>query len=151
MPKIADAIDNSADILDSRDVIARIDYLESERETIAEALDDVPPLGDDEHATALAAAQEALADWEEEEGAELRALKALADEASGSADWPHGEALIRDSYFEDYARELAEDIGAMRDSDSWPYTCIDWEKAARELQYDYTSVDFAGVTYWIRS
>ena len=30
-------------------------------------------------------------------------------------------------------------------------TCIDWAQAARELRMDYTSVDFDGVTYWIRS
>ena len=28
---------------------------------------------------------------------------------------------------------------------------IDWAQAAHELQMDYTSVDFDGVTYWIRS
>ena len=26
----------------------------------------------------------------------------------------------------------------------------DWERATRELQMDYTEVDFDGVTYWIR-
>lgn len=140
MPKIADAIDNSADIIDSRDVIARIDYLESERETVAETETTAPG--------ALT-----LQEWDEgDEGEELKALKALADEASGSADWQHGEALIRDSYFEDYARDLAEDIyGRELGEAKWPFTCIDWEEAADQLKQDYFSVDFAGVTYWIRS
>lgn len=35
--------------------------------------------------------------------------------------------------------------------DRWPYTCIDWEHAAKELRYDYSAADFDGVTYWIRS
>ena len=78
-------------------------------------------------------------------------MKALADEASGyAADWPHGETLIRDSYFKDYAMELADDIGAIDNNASWPLTCIDWDQAARELQMDYSAVDFDGVTYWIR-
>jgi hypothetical protein len=63
----------------------------------------------------------------------------------------HGETLIRDSYFEEYAQELAEDLGYLQKNVSWPYDCINWEQAARELQQDYTSADFDGVTYWLRS
>ena len=112
-------ITNSADVIDSRDVIDRIACLE---------------------------------DTEDEgERAELAALKALDEEASGYAeDWQHGATLIRDSYFETYAREMADDIGAINDEDEWPCTCIDWERAARELQRDYMSVEFDGVTYWVR-
>lgn len=125
---MAEEINNSMDIIDSRDVIARIDELESEIESAEE--DGEEP--DDEMVE------------------ELEVLKALADEAGDSPDWPYGEALIRDSYFEDYAQELAEDIGAIDRGASWPNNCIDWEWAARELQHDYIAVDFDGVTYWIR-
>ena len=38
---------------------------------------------------------------------------------------------------EDFAQSLAEDLGEIKNNVSWPYTCIDWEKAARELMYDY--------------
>ena len=38
---------------------------------------------------------------------------------------------------EDFAYSLAEDIGLMREEVQWPYTCIDWVHAARELMYDY--------------
>lgn len=67
------------------------------------------------------------------------------------SEWRHGETLIADGYFEDYARELADDIGAVKGSKAWPLTCIDWEKAARELQMDYTSVSYQGKDYWFRS
>jgi antirestriction protein len=59
--------------------------------------------------------------------------------------------LIRDSYFEDYAQELADDLGLLQKGSTWPYTCIDWEQAARELQMDYSMVTFDGVDYWVRS
>jgi hypothetical protein len=59
-------------------------------------------------------------------------------------------ALIRDSYFEDYARQLAEDIGAIDSKASWPNNHIDWEDATDALKQDYTEVDFDGVSYWIR-
>ena len=113
------SISNSDDLIDSRDVIARIDELEGAED--------------------------------EDEQAELTALEALRDEAEGyAADWRYGETLIRDSYFEDYARQLAEDIGALDKCDTWPATCIDWKQAANELKQDYTSVEFDGVTYWAR-
>jgi hypothetical protein len=86
----------------------------------------------------------------EDEQTELRALEALAEEGQGYGEWEDGVTLIRDSYFEEYAQELAEDIGAIGRDNQWPLYCIDWEWAARELQVDYTSVDFDGVTYWMR-
>ena len=125
---MANAIDNSLDVIDSRDVIARIEELESE----------LCP-SDESDGTDNA------------EREELATLVALADEASGyAADWQYGETLIRDSYFEEYAQELAEDVGAIDSNATWPNNCIDWERATRELQMDYSAVDFDGVTYWIR-
>lgn len=40
---------------------------------------------------------------------------------------------------EDFAQELAEELGYMDAKVSWPYDCIDWSRAARELMYDYNS------------
>ena len=37
---------------------------------------------------------------------------------------------------EDFAQEMAEDCGMIARKVEWPYTCIDWEQAARELMYD---------------
>jgi hypothetical protein len=128
---------NTDDVIDSRDIIARIEELESDIEAAEEDEDEVL----DE------AAEEELETLVEE----LETLKTLADEASGSPDWSYGEALIRDSYFQDYAQELAEDCCGMPNPDQWPARCIDWEQAARELQMDYMSVDFDGVDYWIRA
>jgi hypothetical protein len=79
----------------------------------------------------------------------------LADEITrlseeGIEYWEHGAMLIRDSYFTEYAQQLAEDCGMIPDGLSWPLTCIDWDLAARELQDDYFTVEFMGVTYWTR-
>lgn len=160
-------ISNSDDVIDSRDVIARIEELEGEREALAEAVteaknefdqaaaeatsqDEVNEFGD-KHAEA----KDALQAWDDDVdcGGELKALKALADEAQGyCSDWRHGAGLIRESHFKDYAQQFAEDIGAIKAdaSSQWPYTCIDWEKAARELKMDYTEVDYDGVAYLVR-
>lgn len=42
---------------------------------------------------------------------------------------------------EDFAQDMAEQLGSIDRDAQWPYTCIDWEHAARELMYDYSEVD----------
>lgn len=82
---------------------------------------------------------------------EYEALKELENEFSGYGDWDHGETLILDSHFEDYAIELAEETCCIENSNQWPFSCIDWEKAADELKHDYVSADAGGYTYWMRA
>ena len=113
-------IDNSTDIIDSRDIIERIEELENDDELL------------------------------EDETKELKTLKELQEEGSSyCCDWHYGATLIRDSYFEEYAQDFAEEIGAIDRDLSWPANCIDWKQATRELQMDYSSIDFDGVDYWV--
>jgi uncharacterized protein YukE len=134
-------IDNSQNVLDSRDITERIEELESEQTEL---------MGDWDGSSELTAPAEFLA-WEEEHGEELDTLRKLAEEGeSAVADWKYGETLIRDSYFEEYAQELASDIGAIDRNASWPACHIDWKAAAESLQQDYTSIEFGDVTYWVR-
>ena len=165
----ANEISNTDNVLDSRDIIDRIEYLESERESLTdevdkaqETLDDLDSddfvevsafeAAEDEARRELATAQANVKDWDEsDEGQELAKLKAFAEEAEGYAeDWRHGATLIHEDYFEDYARDLAAEGDYDMKNEQWPYTCIDWTQAAEELKQDYTSVDFDGETYWVR-
>jgi hypothetical protein len=136
-------LDNTEDVIDSRDVIQRLEELKIEwAVTTGEDADDFS-LSEDDWSVGLG--------WD---GAvEIVALLELADQGASLADWEYGETLIRDSYFEEYAQQLAEDIGAI-DSDAslgWPLGYIDWERAAEALQMDYTPIEFDGVTYWARA
>lgn len=116
------------DLYDSRDIIARIEYLESRRDDE----DQTDPL-------------------DEDEGEELDKLLALQHEAEPySEDWKYGSTLISDDYFEEYAEEFAYDIGAISREADWPISHIDWKAAADELKQDYTEVDFDGNSYWVR-
>lgn len=135
------------DVIDLRDVIARVEELREERDGFEL---DHPDGG----------TVEAPGEWaglNPDDSAELATLEALLEDCKGNGGDEQWEGywypvtLIRDNYFEDYAQELAEDVcsDAVANA-SWPLTCIDWEKAARELQMDYTSVEFDGVTYWTR-
>lgn len=114
-------ISNSDDMIDSRQIIERIEELD----------------GMDER--------------DEAETEELRVLKELAEECSGYAnDWEHGEALIRRSHWVEYVQELCEDIGDV--PKNLPhYIEIDWSKTADNIEVDYTTVDYDGVEYLIRS
>jgi hypothetical protein len=85
---------------------------------------------------------------DEDETARLAQLEALADEI-GEDTMRNGETLIPVDEFEDYAQELADDIGAIDRNASWPLNHIDWEAAARELSYDYTEVSFDGTDYYV--
>lgn len=113
---------NSSDTIDSRDVDDRI-----------EELGDLP--------------EESLDD---DDKAELAALNKLKEDVD-SSEWKYGLQLIRDSYFETHARDLADDIGAIDAKAGWPCNCIDWAQAAKELQYDYSTVEYDGITYWFRN
>jgi len=161
---MAREIDNTQDILDTRDVIARFEELESRRTDLADAAGEAE--AEDcaadcagrivraaectcGKADKFADAESALSDWDEENAEELKNLRDFIDE--GNDEWKHGETLVRESYFKTYAQELAEDIGALEKCDAWPATCIDWEHATRELQFDYSGADFGDVTYYYRS
>lgn len=135
-------VSNNEDILDSREIIERIEELKDEfREATGDEPDDYE-MGEDDWAFGLG-----------EEGAhELVALMELAEEGEQyAADWEYGATLIRDSFFVQYAQDFAEDIGALPRDAGWPAYCIDWERAARELRMDYSLLDFDGIDYWVRS
>lgn len=76
-------------------------------------------------------------------------LKGCGGDEQWRGDW-YPITLIRDDYFEEYAQELAEDIGAIDRNAAWPNNCIDWTQAAKELEMDYSSVDFDNIPYLYR-
>ena len=111
-----DEITNDSDVIDSRDIIGRID--------------DIRQAGGN--------------------SSELDTLIALAkDGANYTPDMEYGVILIRDTYFQEYAQELANDLGLLDDNPRWPNNHIDWEAAANELKMDYAVVDFDGVDYYV--
>ena len=167
---------NSDDIIDSRDIIKRIEELTELKDAVEEAkaaveeakaaleeaklaVEDESDVGADDN---LSNAEDFLSDTEDtlsdaeaefgdDEQEELVTLEALADEAASSPDWRYGETLISESYFTEYARQFADDIGAIDGNAAWPCNHIDWEAAADELKQDYMSVDFGGETYLIHA
>lgn len=155
----------SVEILDMSELCERFAELRDQRESLAQEVedkqDDLNQLEEDEDGRTdaedeLALARKELQNFDEDEGEELEKLTQLLDELRGyggdhqfEGDWYPG-SLIAESDFEEYARDFAEDIGAIPDDAAWPCTCIDWEKAARELAVDYSSVTYDGTDYLYR-
>jgi len=117
---------NSDDIIDFRDILTRIKDLQESRANDPDC-------------------------FGETDQAELTSLEGLFEQGKGSSGWLYGETLIRDSYFEEYARDFAEDCCKMPTNIQWPYPRTDWSEAAEQLKMDYMSVDFDGVEYWIKA
>lgn len=124
-------VDNMVDVLDSREIVERVAELR------------------DPNADGFAGEPEWLSEVEREELALLESLLDQLRDVGGDSP-EDGLTLVRDSYFVEYAQEFADEIGVFDNTNGWPFSCIDWNRAARELRMDYSSVEFDGVTYWVR-
>lgn len=137
-------IDNTQDVMDSRDIIERLQELRDEIEGIE---------GDDFDRSKVSGPDDPV---EKELRDELVQLEKFADECSGSPDWEHGESVIRGTHFTDYIEELIKDCYPMPkelNSGDWPWRhmTVDYEAAAEEAKQDYICAEFDGVEYYIRA
>lgn len=95
-------------------------------------------------------------DWDDEDQARYDALLEFESDLGHELRY-FGDNLeptmILESTFDLYAEELASDLGYMSDerTSSWPFNHIDWDAAAAELKHDYSSYEFDGETWLIRS
>lgn len=118
-----DEINNSDDMIDLRDVIARIEEIEDSE---------------------LAEEKQELASLVSFIGE----CKGNGGDEQWRGDW-YPITAVRDSYFVEYTKELLEDCGDLP-KDLPHYIEIDWHATARNIRTDYTAVEFDGVTYWVR-
>lgn len=130
----------SAAVIDVRYIIARVLELRDERDEYNEKM----------------GSPDAWSYVPDGEPEELELLESILSELAGyggdeefDGDW-YPVQLIAESYFQEYAQDLAEDCGMVDTSARWPMTCIDWEQAARELQMDYRHIIIHDSTYWYR-
>lgn len=125
-------ITNAADVIDSRDIIERLEELEALHTSSNGYFKETDDL------------------------AEYLALSKLAEQCADAPDWKYGETLIRRSYWVKYIEQLIDDCYEMPKelkSGDWPWrhVKVDYKAAADEAEVDYISVYFDGVEYLIRS
>lgn len=122
-------VNGSDDVIDVRDIIERVEELRLERDNPETDVELVEELKELESFLSKIAGNGGDHDWE--------------------GNW-YPVTLIKDSYFEDYAQELAGDLYGKEISDArWPFNQIDWEKAAEALLMDYVSECLDNQTYWM--
>ena len=129
-------IDNTQDIIDVRDIIERVEELESSIQDYENEDGDLEL--HDEHIS---------------QKEELEELRGVLSELAGyggdeqfEGDW-YPVSLIHDNYFETAMDELLEDIGVIpRDLPCYLTITVDYDA----LQQDYSSVDIGNETYWYR-
>jgi hypothetical protein len=140
--------------LDIDELNDRLKELETMRDTLTEAKDLFTEAEtDEEKDEAQAQIDSAESDFGADEQAELSELESLKDDVGESRGGisTDGGPFVHENDFEDYARELADDLGTVDKNAGWPMSCIDWEQAAEELKQDYSSLEFRGVTYLYRA
>ena len=122
-------IDNTLNVIDSRDIVERLEFLESEYSDFIEN-------GEEE-------------DFDYIE--ELESLRSIIEDWSGVSDWEYGAFFVRDDYWEEYAEDLVREIGDLpRDFPQYIESHIDWGGVAEDIKQDYSPYVFDGVTYWCR-
>jgi len=131
-------LDLTANVIDVRDIIERVKELRQLRDERDEQCEDHGAPLDAGDIAELAELESLLSD-----------LQGMGGDEKFGGEW-YPMALISDDYFKEYAQDLAANIGAIDANATWPNTCIDWDQAAKELQYDYSSVDVGDLTYWTR-
>lgn len=119
---MTNTISNIDDVIDSRDIIKRIEVLTDQCEA-------------------------SYLDFDEYQ--ELCTLSDLAEEGEQYAsDWSYGEQLIQRAYFKQAMDDMVADCYEMpKDMPFWMSIELDYDA----LEQDYTSLDFDGIEYLIRS
>lgn len=119
-------LDLTADIIDVRDIIERVETLETTVDERGGCADDV-------------AYQQLTTVLDE--------LKGNGGDEEWRGDW-YPLTLIRKSHFTDYAQELVCDCYDLKGLPAFVH--IDWEATAREVLMDYSEITIDGVTYFYR-
>lgn len=142
-----EALDNWADIVDSRNIVDRVNELQDQQMAHHEDQEDQDP--DDR--VPWSAVDPDAAD-------ELRELEELlAQLRNVGGDTPEGgQALIRENYLSDYVKELYMEctdrdlLKRVTEQLEGPWKHVDWAAVAEDERSDYTEVTWAGVTYYVR-
>lgn len=134
--------DLSDNVLDTRDLKAHIDYLETIRDEADEANDPDSDLTATERQDAWDAWNDVVL--------EHTMLSDFWDEYSDS-EWEYGCAMVNENYFTEYAEEMAGDLYGSQLVDAvWPFNHIDWDEAADALKNDFHEVELDGTTFYVR-
>lgn len=145
------------DIIDIRDVIARVEELREEKHDLIDAVTEayhareIDPSDDNVETHQDAMKEEG--EWREENSEELETLEALLSSLCGyggdeqwEGDW-YPVTLIKESHFEESMDDLLEGGGFVpKDLPFFLKITVDYDA----LKQDYSEVEFEGFSYYYR-
>lgn len=62
-------------------------------------------------------------------------------------EWEKGTILIKDEFFENHIKQI---VAEQLTESAWLLPHIDWPEAACSRLHGYLSINFEGVTYWVK-
>jgi hypothetical protein len=143
MKTTPDEISFSEDVLDSRDIQSRIDWLDEQILDIEDDINDAKHDGEE-------VPDEWVTDRDEYQE-ELDGLQSFKDNVD-SSEWEDGLTLINRDYWQEYVEELCEELGYVSDDlPNFIRSNIDWEAVADELEADYSTADIEGEQFLYRN
>lgn len=140
-------IDYSSNVLDTRELDERLDYLTSVKDVRADWMDAKRDAMSDEEI-------EELEDNEPEEFTDEmeKELDALEEAKSEVTEWRDGNTLVNLDYWTEYCKELTMEIGELpKNLASYIENNIDWDGVAVDLSVDYSTIDIMGNTFYYRN
>lgn len=161
------------DIIDSREVVSRLEELQGDRDDLNDSLDvaneeydkvkrydqdmgeDDPDPGGliEECYDEVEYIKDSIADLEKDE---LEPLEAFCSVGEGYSEWSSGVSLIHEDHFVEYTKQLIDDAYEMPvelDQGGWPWDhiSIDYDAAAEALKQDYGTIEFEEETYYLQA
>lgn len=141
-------------ILDTRDLIETRDELQNEIlsafneefETDFDSYDEIDFSNSDEKYN-----ENKLEEFQDTWSDEIEHLSEIDSiEDTFGSEFNYGVTLVENDDFEDYTRELLEELGYIpKDFPTWIE--IDWAATSQNVEQDYTDVTYRGVNYLGRS
>lgn len=112
-------------LIDSRDVIARLDFLT--------VLDETGALDSDDRIEMFALERA------------IENIDRFSVEGAAA-----GVTLIRDEFFVEYVQSLAKWCGDIPEANRRSPVVVDWEATAESYRKDFASLELAGARYWFQ-
>jgi hypothetical protein len=139
---------DSRDLIEYRDEIANDivnlynDYM-TEIDKDWDELSDIEDVNFDEYA---------FVEANQDEIEEYVAIRNFCDDISNyCSDFEYGVSIIHENYFQEYCRELVEDVGDLpRGIPAYIENNIDWSGVADDLKVAYSEAEYNGDTYYFR-
>lgn len=156
-------VDNSDDVINTRDIEKKIDDLMEEIDDLQKEIDEIKEKIEfnedcpedekysdkdiDDFNSEIKSKMEIQDDLRNE----LEPLNDFKSELEGYCDWYGGDTLVRDSYIDKFIRQEIEETNSNLFDSIPSWLEIDWESTIDNLKGDFTCGDWDGITYWVRS